>query len=80
MCPPRRLEFPLKTEAGADQFGTMWKPLAIGSGGFITGIDIASDGMKVIRTDTYGVYTWNAPPNSFFDSLGLASVAAQRPA
>ena len=45
-----------ENRSSADQFGTMWKPLAIGSGGFITGIDIASGGMKVIRIDTYGVH------------------------
>src|SRR5579872_3615091 len=33
--------------------------LKIGGGGFITGIDIAPDGTKVIRTDTYGAYRWN---------------------
>lgn len=36
-----------------------WKTLKIGAGGFITGIDIAIDGTKVIRTDTYGGYKWN---------------------
>ncbi len=48
-----------ETEAGADQFGTTWKPLRIGAGGYITGIDIAPDGTKVIRTDTYGAYIWD---------------------
>jgi BNR/Asp-box repeat len=33
-----------------------WKPLKVGAGGLITGIDIARDGTKVIRTDTYGAY------------------------
>jgi hypothetical protein len=35
-----------------------WKPLRIGAGGFITGMGIANDGTKVIRTDTYGAYIW----------------------
>ena len=48
-----------ETEAGADQYGTTWKPLRIGAGGYITGIDIASDGTRVIRTDTYGAYIWD---------------------
>lgn len=39
---------------------TIWRSLKIGAGGFVTGIDIASDGTKVIRTDTYGAYWWNA--------------------
>ena len=48
-----------KTDYGADQFGTTWKPLRIGAGGYITGIDITSDGTKVVRTDTYGAYIWD---------------------
>ena len=39
--------------------GDGWKPLRIGAGGFITGISIAEDGTKVIRTDTYGGYIWD---------------------
>lgn len=36
-----------------------WRPLAIGAGGFITGIDLHRDGVeRVIRTDTYGAYIW----------------------
>ena len=41
-----------------DAYGTTWHELEIGAGGFLTGIDIASDGTKVIRTDTYGAYLW----------------------
>ena len=48
-----------QTSYGADQYGTTWKPLRIGAGGYITGIDIASDGTKVIRTDTHGAYLWD---------------------
>lgn len=48
-----------QTNYGADQYGTTWKPLRIGGGGYITGIDIALDGTKVIRTDTYGAYLWD---------------------
>lgn len=33
--------------------------MKVGAGGFITGIDIASDGTMVARTDTYGAYIWN---------------------
>jgi Bacterial Ig-like domain/Bacterial Ig domain len=36
-----------------------WKPLNIGAGGYVTGIDIAADGTMVVRTDTYGAYLWN---------------------
>ncbi|HUO50194.1 MAG TPA: fibronectin type III domain-containing protein, partial [Candidatus Paceibacterota bacterium] len=44
---------------GPDAYGTTWKPLRIGAGGWIVGMDIAPDGTKVIRTDTYGAYWWN---------------------
>lgn len=36
-----------------------WEPLRIGGGGWVTGIDIAADGTKVVRTDTYGAYVWS---------------------
>ena len=36
-----------------------WKPVQIGAGGFVTGIDVAPDGTMVTRTDTYGAYLWN---------------------
>lgn len=38
--------------------GTIWATYKIGAGGLITGLDIASDGTRVIRTDTYGAYKW----------------------
>ena len=36
-----------------------WKPLRIGAGGYLTGMDIAPDGTMVVRTDTYGAYIWD---------------------
>jgi chitodextrinase len=45
--------------SGPDAYSTVWKPLKIGAGGFISGIDIGLDGTKIIRTDTYGAYWWN---------------------
>lgn len=44
----------LRSKLNAD-----WKPVRIGAGGWVTGIDIASDGTMVVRTDTYGAYLWN---------------------
>jgi photosystem II stability/assembly factor-like uncharacterized protein len=39
--------------------GYIWKPLKVGAGGFMTGIDFSSDGTVMIaRTDTYGLYRW----------------------
>lgn len=39
-----------------------WQALPIGAGGKVTSIDIASDGTKVIRTDTYGGYYFASSP------------------
>ncbi len=39
--------------------GFNWQQLKIGAGGWISGIDMTSDGTKVIRTDTFGAYKWN---------------------
>ena len=47
------------TQAGADQFGTVWKPLRVGAGGYVPGIDIEADGTRVIRTDAGGAYVWD---------------------
>lgn len=39
---------------------TQWRTLRIGAGGFITGVDISSDGStRIVRTDTYGAYIWD---------------------
>ena len=35
---------------------TEWRPLRVGAGGWVTGLDIADDGTRVIRCDTYGAY------------------------
>lgn len=54
-------------------FGYAWKPLAIGGGGFITGIDLNPDGAtRLVRTDVYGAYLWNATANRW-DQLVTAS-------
>jgi hypothetical protein len=40
--------------------GTVWRPLRIGAGGYVTGLDISADGStRVVRTDTYGAYIWD---------------------
>ncbi len=37
-----------------------WKPLRIGAGGWLTGLDVSADGStRVVRTDTYGAYVWD---------------------
>jgi hypothetical protein len=49
-----------KVAAGGD-----WLTLKIGGGGFVTGISIAPDGTKAIRTDTYGGYVWSPDAGSW---------------
>lgn len=38
---------------------TDWRPLRVGAGGFVSGLDIADDGTRVCRCDTYGAYIWD---------------------
>lgn len=47
---------PPAPQAPAD---TSWKRLRVGAGGYVTGISIAQDGTKVVRTDTHNAYVWN---------------------
>lgn len=54
----------------------VWKPLRIGAGGWLTGLDIVSDGTKVVRTDTYGAYIWNASTTQW-DQLVTAARLGQ---
>lgn len=35
-----------------------WRPMKIGAGGYVDGLDIAPDGTMVGRTDTNGAYRW----------------------
>lgn len=42
-----------------NQSGPTFAPLAIGGGGWVTGLDVHSDGTLVNRTDTYGAYVGN---------------------
>ena len=48
-----------QTQYGADAYGTTWKPLRIGAGGYVRGLDVSSDGTMVARTDTYSAYLWD---------------------
>src|SRR5882724_9340712 len=59
-CPSARAQTAQVNEA---TYGTTWSTLKIGGGGFVTGIDIASDGTKVVRTDTYGAWLYNTATN-----------------
>lgn len=37
----------------------IWKPVKIGAGGFLRGMNIAPDGTKVVRADVFGAYIWD---------------------
>jgi photosystem II stability/assembly factor-like uncharacterized protein len=52
---------------------TTWQTPKIGAGGQLTGISIAPDGTKVVRTDTYGGYVWNASAPSPGNAGGLGT-------
>ncbi len=58
------------TDAGAPGT-TSWHHLAIGAGGYVTGIDIAPDGTKVVRTDTDGAHLYD-PATSRWSQLVTA--------
>ena len=57
-----------------DPNNTVWSVLKIGAGGFITGLDIASDGTKVIRTDTYGAWYYNNSTSLWQQCVTMASM------
>lgn len=52
-----------------------WRPVAIGGGGYVTGIDIDKSGQtRVIRTDVYGAYRWDAGANRWAQLVTTASM------
>lgn len=57
LCPLSRAQF---VQPGDVPSRMTWHELKIGAGGFLTGIDIAKDGTKVVRADTFGAYVWNS--------------------
>lgn len=42
-----------------------WSSVKIGAGGFLSGMDVHSDGTRVVRTDTYGAYKYNTNTNKW---------------
>jgi photosystem II stability/assembly factor-like uncharacterized protein len=57
--------------------GTEWHPLRIGAGGWLTGIDFSADGStRVVRTDTYGAYIWDAAVSQWAQLVTSASMPA----
>jgi len=63
--------------AGSNLSGTTWYPLRIGAGGWLTGVDISSDGsVQVVRSDTYGAYIWNASSSQWTQLVTRNSMPA----
>lgn len=40
-----------------------WRPLLLGGGGWVVGLDISNDGQIIARTDTYGAYLYDKAAN-----------------
>lgn len=55
----------------------LWRPVAIGGGGFITGIAFDRSGaMLVARSDVHGVYRWDATVDRWVQLVTAASMPA----
>lgn len=53
----------------------MWRPVAIGGGGFITGYDADQTGhTRVIRADVYGAYLWVAAEDRWVQLVTTATM------
>lgn len=62
---------------GSESTGTIWRTMKIGAGGWLTGIDISIDGStRLVRTDTYGAYIWDAPKAQWKQLVTASSMPA----
>ncbi len=53
----------------------LWRPVAIGGGGFITGYDSDSEGRtRVVRADVYGAYLWVPEQNRWTQLVTAAAM------
>lgn len=53
-----------------------WNPLNIGAGGWVTGLDLARDGTKVVRCDLSGAYIWSDTKAQWMPLLTSSSMPA----
>jgi photosystem II stability/assembly factor-like uncharacterized protein len=51
-----------------------WKPLRIGAGGYVTGLDIAKDGTKIVRADSAGAFVWSDAGKQWQPLLTMATM------
>ena len=72
------LKRPTKTQVPVTTTGTnfTWKPLRIGAGGYVTGLDIAPDGTKVVRCDSAGAFIWSTTNSQWQPLLTSATMPA----
>lgn len=58
--------------------GHVWKPMKIGGGGWVTGLDISPTEKDLVyaRTDVSGAYRWNAATASWMQLVAPASLPA----
>ncbi|HET9628589.1 MAG TPA: hypothetical protein VFP14_03810, partial [Novosphingobium sp.] len=70
---PTTKQVPVTTTTGTT---FSWKQLCIGAGGWVTGLDIARDGTKVIRCDLSGAYIWSDTQSQWLPLLTSSSMPA----
>ena len=68
------LPAPTPSPAPSPATGDGWRPLRIGAGGWVTGIDVALDGTRVARCDTFGAYIWNSASSEWMPLLTTTSM------
>ena len=64
---------------GADLSATYdWRPMKIGGGGWVTGLDVSptTRGLMYVRTDVSGAYRWDATTSSWKQVVTSASMPA----
>jgi hypothetical protein len=59
-CVPASSNFAIFQIGGSTAVTASFSTLKIGGGGFVSGIDMQSDGTKLARDDTYGAYLYNS--------------------
>jgi hypothetical protein len=58
--PGPQLTSPAGSRGTVNSAGYRWKNVRIGGGGMVDGLDLSPDGKQLlVRTDTYGGYSWN---------------------
>ena len=68
---------PCRAASSSSLDAMTWRTLRIGGGGFLTGLDFSADGStRVVRTDTYGAYIWDASSAQWVQLVTASSMPA----